>query len=114
MPQIRCFAPSIRPDIEPVVSSTKTISRVGLVLFIETGSITGVETGSMTGFREGNTKTLARQTPAMKVISAIEIRMAIEFIGNLLWLSVSGKFCIRRSFREIVPVSVPYVDRKGP
>src|SRR5688572_5495640 len=28
MPQIRCFAPSIKPPIEPVVSSTKTISSV--------------------------------------------------------------------------------------
>ena len=28
MPQMRCFAPSISPPIEPVVSRTKTISSV--------------------------------------------------------------------------------------
>src|SRR5258706_4236308 len=38
MNQIFCFAPSIRPDIEPVVSSTKQTSRRGLADLVGFGS----------------------------------------------------------------------------
>src|SRR5947207_12146381 len=36
--QIFCFAPSMRPDIEPVVSSTKQTSILGLACFSDGGS----------------------------------------------------------------------------
>src|SRR5215510_1134350 len=73
IPQILCLAPSSRPPIEPVVSSTKTISSVGLVPVL-----VSVKTGGMTGSLVFITQAAATLTPMMNVRRAVERRNANE------------------------------------
>jgi hypothetical protein len=76
---MRCFAPSISPPIEPVVSRTKTISRVLSAFFSLT---TG---GSCGGGRQAQVFTSAEAAPT----PTTKVRMAVESLNRLRFIFVS-------------------------
>src|SRR5437879_4758750 len=82
IPQMRCLAPSSKPPIEPVVSSTKTISSVDLLATSPAVSselsTLPVSTGSIVG--DWNTQAVAILMPITNVNSAMPILNVSVFI----------------------------------
>jgi len=63
--------------MEPVVSRTKTISRLEL---LDVLGISFIGTGSITDWREWSTQAVATPTPIMNVSNAVVMRNVSEFI----------------------------------
>src|SRR5215204_5185312 len=85
MPQMRCFAPSMRPPIEPVVSRTKTISKVLLAFF----SFTGGSGGGILALVLSRAE--AMMTPTTKVRTAVESLKRLRFMFVSLSTNLSGR-----------------------
>ncbi len=86
MPQMRCFAPSMSPPIEPVVSRTKTISKVLSAFFPLARGPCGVGPALVLSSAE------AAPTPTAKVSKAVESLNRLRFIFVSLFheMSVRG------------------------
>src|SRR5215213_1862166 len=85
MPQMRCFAPSMRPPIEPVVSRTKTISKVLSSFFSLTGGSCGGRLALVFGRAE------AMMTPTTKVRTAVESLNRLRFMFVSLSTNLAGR-----------------------